>query len=44
MQKYVTMNWWEGNDGLEVPVHVVRYGHTPQKKSLQLKIIAINCN
>ena len=26
MQKYVTMNWWEGNDGLEVPVQVVRYG------------------
>ena len=25
-QKYVTINWWEGNDGLEVPVHVVRYG------------------
>jgi len=27
MQKHVTMNWWEGNDGLEVPVHVVRYGY-----------------
>ena len=26
VQKYVTINWWEGNDGLEVPVHVVRYG------------------
>jgi hypothetical protein len=26
MQKYVTINWWEQNDGLESPVHVVQPG------------------
>ena len=26
MQTYVTINWWEGNDGLEVPLHVVNHG------------------
>ena len=26
MQKYLTINWLGGNDGLESPVHVVRPG------------------
>ncbi len=26
MQKYVTINWWEQNGGLELPVHVVQPG------------------
>ena len=28
MQKYVTVNWWGQNDGLESPVHVAHPQHT----------------